>query len=61
VGNQAANRVIGPMLNTRRTIEVDAGQLCQVLLLNPLHLPAMWQGWELLATTAASKPAAPGR
>jgi hypothetical protein len=50
VGNQATNRVIGPMLNTRPTIEVDAGQLCQVLLLQPLHLPAMWQGRDPLIT-----------
>jgi type IV secretion system protein TrbI len=61
VGNQATNRVIGPLLNTRPTIEVDAGQLCQVLLLHPLALPAMWQGGEPLAPTAARKPAAPGR
>ena len=25
------------------TIEVDAGQLCNVLLIKPLNLPAMWQ------------------
>jgi type IV secretion system protein TrbI len=42
-GTQATNQVVRPMLNTRPTIEVDAGQLCQVLLLKPLHLPAMWQ------------------
>src|SRR4029453_5881569 len=41
-GNQATNQVVRPMLNTRPTIEVDAGQLCQVLVLQPLHLPAMW-------------------
>jgi type IV secretion system protein VirB10 len=50
VGNQATNRVIGPLLNTRPTIEVDAGQLCNVLLLQPLHLPAMWQGSDPLIT-----------
>ena len=42
-GTQATNQVVRPMLNTRPTIEVDAGQLCQVLVLQPLHLPAMWQ------------------
>ena len=42
-GNQATNQVVRPMLNTRPTIAVDAGQLCQVLVLQPLHLPAMWQ------------------
>ena len=44
VGNQATNRVITPVLNIRPTIEVDAGQLCNVLLIKPLSLPAMWQG-----------------
>jgi type IV secretion system protein VirB10 len=52
VGNQATNRVIGPLLNTRPTIEVEAGQLCNVLLLQPLHLPAMWQGPSPTTTTA---------
>ena len=32
LGNQATNQVVAPMLNTRPTIEVDAGQLCQVLV-----------------------------
>jgi type IV secretion system protein VirB10 len=59
VGNQATNRVIGPLLNTRPTIEVDAGQLCNVLLLQPLHLPAMWQG--VAPTTTASITPAPRR
>jgi hypothetical protein len=60
-GAQATNQVVRPMLNTRPTIEVDAGQLCQVLLLQPLHLPAMWQGGEARATTATSRPVASGR
>jgi type IV secretion system protein VirB10 len=50
VGNQATNRVITPVINIRPTITVEAGQLCQVLLTKPLHLPAMWQGTP--ATTA---------
>jgi hypothetical protein len=33
----------GRALDTRPTIEVDAGQLCHVLLTKPLTLPAMWQ------------------
>jgi type IV secretion system protein VirB10 len=39
VGQQRAGRA----LDTRPTIEVQAGQLCNVLLLHPLTLPAMWQ------------------
>jgi type IV secretion system protein VirB10 len=58
VGNQATNRVLGPLLNTRPTIEVDAGQLCNVLLLQPLHLPAMWQG---PSPTTTAHPTVPAR
>jgi len=36
-GQQKLNRAI----DTRPTSEVDAGSLCQVLLLKPLHLPAV--------------------
>jgi type IV secretion system protein TrbI len=58
VGNQATNKVTGPMLNTRPTITVAAGQLCNVLLLEPLRLPTMWQHGEprepLLAHTPIS-------
>jgi type IV secretory pathway VirB10-like protein len=61
VGTQATNRVIGPALNTRPTIEVDAGQLCQVILLKPLHLPAMWEGGKPLTTTARSPVRTQGR
>jgi type IV secretory pathway VirB10-like protein len=43
VGNQAVTQRIGRALDTRPTIEVDAGQLCNVLLTKPLHLPALWQ------------------
>ena len=43
VGNQAVTQRIGRALDTRPTIEVDAGQLCHVLLTTPLHLQAMWQ------------------
>jgi type IV secretory pathway VirB10-like protein len=44
LGNQATSNVVGPMLNTRPTIIVHAQQLCNVLLVQELHLPAMWQG-----------------
>jgi type IV secretory pathway VirB10-like protein len=43
VGNQAVTQRLGRALDTRPTIEVDAGQLCNVLLIKPLQLPAMWQ------------------
>jgi type IV secretory pathway VirB10-like protein len=43
VGNQAVQQRLGRALDTRPTIEVDSGQLCQVLLTKPLTLPAMWQ------------------
>ena len=52
VGNQAVNRAITPVINIRPTITGEAGQLCQVLLTKPLHLPAMWQGPAPLTTTA---------
>jgi type IV secretory pathway VirB10-like protein len=42
-GNQATQQRLGRALDTRPTIEVDGGQLCQVLLTKPLHLPVMWQ------------------
>ena len=58
LGHQATNRVVSPMLNTRPTIEVDAGQLCQVLLLQPLHLPAMWQQSEPREVTRSTQAAA---
>jgi type IV secretion system protein VirB10 len=63
-GNQATNQVVRPMLNTRPTIEVEAGQLCQVLVLQPLHLPAMWQQSEprevaQLTPSAARTPLPP--
>lgn len=41
--NQAASPRIGRALDTRPTITVAAGQLCNVLLTKPLTLPAMWQ------------------
>jgi type IV secretion system protein VirB10 len=43
LGNQATTNVVGPLLNTRPTIIVHAQQLCNVLLVKELHLPAMWQ------------------
>ena len=41
--NQALSPRLGRALDTRPTIEVDAGQICPVLLTQPLSLPAMWQ------------------
>jgi type IV secretory pathway VirB10-like protein len=60
-GSQAGTRVTGPMLNTRPTIKVAAGQLCNVLLLEPLKLPAMWQNGEPGEAKAASPPLATRR
>lgn len=37
-GQQAITQRTGPALTTRPTIEVDAGQLCNVILTKPLHL-----------------------
>src|SRR5215831_5381426 len=39
--NQATQQRIGRALDPRPTIEVEAGSLCQVLLIKPLHLPAV--------------------
>src|SRR5882724_10742118 len=41
-GSQATQQRLGRALDTRPTITVDSGQLCQVLLTKPLRLPAMW-------------------
>jgi Bacterial conjugation TrbI-like protein len=41
--NQAVSPRLGRALDTRPTITVDAGQLCNVILVKPLTLPAMWQ------------------
>jgi type IV secretion system protein VirB10 len=43
VVNQALSPRLGRALDTRPTIEISAGQLCNVLLTKPLSLPAMWQ------------------
>jgi len=43
VVNQALSPRLGRALETRPTIEIAAGQLCNVLLTKPLSLPAMWQ------------------
>ena len=43
VVNQALSPRLGRALDTRPTIEVDAGQICNVLLTKELKLPAMWQ------------------
>lgn len=53
--SQAGTRVTGPMLNTRPTIEVDSGHLCQVVLLKPLKLPAMWQGKDHAPSQVSTK------
>ncbi len=42
-GSQVGQQRLGRALDTRPTIEVDSGQLCQVLLTKPLTLPALWQ------------------
>lgn len=42
-GSQVAQQKLGRALDTRPTITVAAGQLCNVLLMKPLQLPAMWQ------------------
>jgi hypothetical protein len=41
--NQATQQRLGRALDTRPTITVDSGQLCNVLLTKPLTLPALWQ------------------
>ena len=41
-GGQLVHQRVGRALDTRPTIEIDAGQICNVLLTKPLHLPAMW-------------------
>jgi type IV secretory pathway VirB10-like protein len=41
--SQVAQQRLGRALDTRPTIAVDAGQLCQVLLIKALKLPAMWE------------------
>jgi type IV secretion system protein VirB10 len=43
VGSQAGIQRAGRALDTRPTITVDSGQICNVLLIKPLKLPAMWQ------------------
>jgi type IV secretory pathway VirB10-like protein len=40
--NQATQQRLGRALDTRPTITVASGQLCQVLLIKPLTLPALW-------------------
>ena len=41
--NQATSPRLGRALDTRPTITVDAGQLCNVILIKPLSLAAMWE------------------
>ena len=43
VASQAGQQRAGRALDTRPTIAVASGQLCTVLLIKPLHLPALWQ------------------
>ena len=42
-GSQVTQQRLGRALDTRPTITVESGQLCQVLLTKPLTLPALWQ------------------
>lgn len=42
-GSQFGQQQTGRAIDTRPTIMVDAGQLCHVLLVKPLALPAMWE------------------
>jgi type IV secretory pathway VirB10-like protein len=41
--SQFGQQKLGKAIDTRPTIEVDAGDLCEVLLTKPLHLPAVAQ------------------
>jgi type IV secretory pathway VirB10-like protein len=41
--SQYGQQKIGKAIDTRPTIEVEAGTLCQVLLTKPLRLPAIAQ------------------
>jgi len=41
--SQFGQQKLGRAIDTRPTIEVDAGTLCQVLLTKPLHLPVVAQ------------------
>jgi type IV secretory pathway VirB10-like protein len=41
-GSQVTNRLAGPLIDTRPTIKVAAGQTCAVILTEALHLPAVW-------------------
>src|SRR6266571_8056217 len=43
LGSQVGQQRLGRALDTRPTITVDSGQLCQVLLTKPLTLAALWQ------------------
>ena len=43
VVNQAVSPRLGRALDTRPTITIDAGQICNVLLIKPLSLVAMWE------------------
>jgi len=46
VGAQAGTKITGPLLSTKPTITVEAGQLGNVILLKELKLPEMWQDGE---------------
>jgi type IV secretion system protein TrbI len=61
LGNQATSNVVGPMLNTRPTIIVHAQQLCNVLLVHELSLPAMWQGTPTVTRMVQKPSTAPRR
>jgi type IV secretory pathway VirB10-like protein len=46
LGTQAGTRITGPLLSTKPTITVEAGQLGNVILLQELKLPEMWANGE---------------
>jgi type IV secretion system protein TrbI len=46
IGAQAGSRITGPLLSTKPTITVEAGQLGNVILLKELKLPEMWANGE---------------
>ena len=54
-GAQTGTTITGPLLSTRPTITVEAGQLANIILLQPLKLPAMWQDGEPREAVQAKK------
>lgn len=54
-GAQTGQQITGPLLSTKPTITVEAGQLANVILLNELKLPAMWANGEPHESTQAKR------